>query len=72
MVPLKEILNHTNDKYRTTVAAQKVFQQIAENAGGVHPEDRREKVAVTCLRYVFLGRSEIIDVPEKTEKKDEG
>ena len=64
MVPLKEILNHTNDKYRTTVAAQKVYQKIVDNAGGVPPEDRREKTAVTALRYVFLGKCTIIDKKE--------
>ena len=64
MVPLKEILNHTTDKYRTTVAAQKTHQKIIANGGTVFPEDRREKTAVTALRYVFLGKTVITDKPD--------
>jgi len=67
MLPLKEILNHITDKYLTTIAAQKVFQKIVTNLGALPPEDRRDKIAITCLRYVFLGKARLVKVEEKQE-----
>lgn len=67
-VPLNEILNHTTDKYRTTVAAQKVFHKIADNIAALPPEDRKEKAAVTCLRYIFLGKARIVPAAESEKK----
>ena len=66
---LKFILNTTNNKYRTTVAAQKVFLKLIANPAVLTPKERKEKMAVVCLTHVFEGKSKILDTVDAKDKE---
>ena len=66
---LKYILNSTQNKYKTTVAAQKVFQKLALNAATLTPKERREKSAIVCLTHIFEGKSKILEQIDERDRE---
>jgi hypothetical protein len=66
---LKYILNSTNNKYKTTVAAQKVFQKLTLNLAVLTPKERKEKMAIVSLTHIFEGKSKILEAMDVKDQE---
>lgn len=67
-LPLAEILNNTANKYKTTVASIKTFQQLDKNTSIMSKDEQKNKIAVVSLKYVIDGKAKMIETqdPEQT------
>ena len=68
MLPLKEILNSISNKYKTTIAAFKIYEESKRNPSVIKPEDQKEKISVVALDYVFKKKVEVVEDPNVKRK----
>jgi DNA-directed RNA polymerase subunit K/omega len=66
-LPLAEILNNTVNKYKTTVAAIKTFQQLDKNPSIMSKDEQKNKIAVVALKYVIDGKVKMIETQDSEE-----
>ncbi len=66
-LPLAEILNTTDNKYKLTVAAIKTFKELDKNPAVMTKEEQKDKIAVVALKYAIDGTAKIKEIEDPGE-----